>query len=235
MRGAIRLRRVERATIVRMSEFMDAIQAGDAARVAALLDADATLLTTAENGTTPVLFAIYHGKADIARILVERGAPVSFAEACALGDEARVREMLVDDPSVLHVRSADGFPPMPMAIFFGHGALARWLIEQGADVNAAAQNAQRVTPAHAAAAARDVETMRMLLERGADPNARQQLDYTPLHGAASRGDVEMATLLLAHGAARDATSSDGMTAAGVARKYKQDAFAEWIESQDASA
>jgi ankyrin repeat protein len=212
-----------------MSDFSGAIQAGDAARVAQLLDENPALLRTAENDVTPLLLAIYHGKRDIAQLLVERGAPVSFGEACALGDEHRVKELLAADPSLLRSRTADGFPGHSMAIFFGHGPLARWLIEQGADVNAAAENAQRVTPLHAAAAVRDRETLRLLLERGADPNVKQQLDYTPLHGAASRGDVEMAELLLANGAQRDARASDGMTPAEVARKYGQDAFAEWME------
>ncbi|HEX6099175.1 MAG TPA: ankyrin repeat domain-containing protein [Thermoanaerobaculia bacterium] len=212
-----------------MSEFTDAIKAGDAARVAALLDADASLLTAHENNTTPLLLAIYHGKSVIARLLLDRGAPVSFPEACALGDEARVQELLAADPSALNMRTADGFPPMPMAIFFGHGALARWLIDRGADVNAPAANPQRVAPVHAAAATCDRETMRILLERGADPNARQQMDYTPLHGAASRGDIEMAQLLLTHGADREARASDGMTAGDVARKYGKVEFAEWFE------
>lgn len=213
-----------------MSEFTDAIKAGDVERVKALIDADPARLRETENDVTPLLLAIYHGKTDVARMLVERGAPVSFGEACALGDEARVAEMLANDPRALDGRTADGFPPMAMAVFFGHGALARRLIERGADVNAAAGNAQRVAAAHAAAARCDHETMRLLLERGADPNARQQLDYTPLHGAASRGDVEMAKLLLAHGAHRDAKGSDGMTAADVARKYGKHEFAEWLES-----
>ena len=210
-----------------MSEWTDAIKAGDAARVSALLDADPALLTSAENDTSPLLLAIYHGKPGIAQLLVDRGAPVSFAEACALGDETNAHERF--SPDVLDERTPDGFPPLGLAIFFGHGALARWLIEHGADVNAAAANPQRVTPAHAAAATCDRETMRMLLERGADPNARQQMDYTPLHGAASRGDIEMAKLLLEHGADRDAKSGDGMTAADVARKYGKGEFAEWFE------
>ena len=213
-----------------MSELTDAIKAGDAARVNALVDEDASVLTALENGVTPLLLAIYHGKVDLARLMVERGAPVSFGEACALGDEVRVKEMLGADPRLLHSRTSDGFPSAGVAIFFGHGALARWLIEQGADVNAPAENAMGVAPVHAAAAACDRETMRMLLERGADANARQQMDYTALHAAASRGDIEMAKLLLAHGAQRDAKASDGMTPADVARKYGKAEFAEWLES-----
>lgn len=211
-----------------MSELTEAIQAGDTARVSALIDADPAVLRAAENGPTPLLLAIYHGKPEIARLLLDRGAPVSFAEACALGDQTRAKQLLADD--VLNARTADGFPPVGLAIFFGHGALARWLIEQGADVNAAAENPQRVTPAHAAAATCARETMRMLLERGADPNARQQMDYTPLHGAASRGDVEMAKLLLEYGADREAKASDGMTVGDVARKYGKGEFAEWFEN-----
>lgn len=211
-----------------MSEFTDAIKAGDAARAGALLDADPSLLETSETGVTPILLAVYHGKRDVAQLLAARAKSLTFGEAIALGDAERTKEMLANDASLLHSRTADGFPPAGFAIFFGHGELARWLIEQGADVNAAAANAMRVAPVHAAAAACDRETMRMLLERGADPNARQQMHYTPLHGAASRGDIEMAKLLLAHGADRDAKASDGMTPADVARKYAHPEFAEWI-------
>lgn len=209
---------------------MEAIRGGDAERVGALLDGDASLLRTDENGITPLLMAVYHGKPAIARLLLARGAPVSCAEACALGDRQQAEQVLASSPDAVLSRSADGFPPLGLAIFFGHGELARWLIEQGADVNAAAQNTARVAPVHAAAAVCDRQTMRVLLERGADPNARQQLDYTPLHGAASRGDLEMARLLLEHGAQREALGSDGLTPASIARKYGKPEFADWIES-----
>lgn len=213
-----------------MSEFTEAIKQGNADRVAELADGDPSLLRATENGVTPILFAIYNGKADIAQLLVEHGAPVSFAEAVALGDEARVDAMLADDPDVLSTRSTDGFTVVGLAIFFRHPELARHLIERGADIHAAAENAMRVAPVHAAAGVCDRETMAVLLARGADPNARQQMDVTPLHGAASRGDVEMAKLLLSHGAERDARASDGMTPAAVARKYGKVEFAEWLDS-----
>lgn len=211
-----------------MSELTDAIKAGDVAKVAALVEENPALLQSSENGVTPILLAIYHGKRDVAQWLVERGAPVSFAEACALGDRARVVSMLDADPSVLHERSADGFPPLGLAIFFGHSPLARLLIERGANVNEPAANAQKVAPLHAAAAVQDAATLELLLARGADPNAKQQLDYTPLHGAASRGNIELAKLLLRYGADREARGTDGLSVADVARKYGHPEFAEWL-------
>lgn len=214
-----------------VSELTEAIKAGDAARVASLIDADPSIADAAENNVTPILLACYHGKPEIARLLADRGARVSFGEAIAMGDADRAKSMLAADPELLHSRTPDGYPAAGLAIFFRHPELARWLIEQGADVNAAAENTNNVAPVHAAAAVCDHATMRLLLERGADVNARQQLDYTALHGAASRGDIEMATLLLAHGAIRDAKGTDGMTPAGIARKYGKPAFAEWLEGE----
>ena len=217
------------ATIARMSELNDAIRAGDLDRVTALVESDPALARASENGVPPVLLALYHGQQDIARLLASR-TELSFGEAAAMGDLGRVQELLDTNPSLLDQRTPDGFPPLGLAIFFGRPDVARFLIERGADVNAAAANAQRVAPLHAAAAVQDRATLQLLLERGADPNARQQADYTPLHGAASRGDVEAAKLLLAHGAVRDARASDGLTPADVARKYGQPGFAEWIDA-----
>ncbi|MFL6246912.1 MAG: ankyrin repeat domain-containing protein [Thermoanaerobaculia bacterium] len=211
-----------------MSEFIDAIQQGDVARVSALIESDPALLQSQDGPVTPLLLAIYHGKNDVARLLVERGAPVAFAEACALGDLALVQRMLDADPNALHVRTADGHVPLGLAIFFRHPDVARLLIERGADVNVPSENAQRVAPVHAAAAACDRATMRLLLERGADANARQQMDFTPMHGAASRGDIEMAKLLLEFGAERNPKASDGQTPADAARNHGHEEFADWI-------
>jgi ankyrin repeat protein len=212
-----------------MSEFTEAITRGDTAKVTALLDANPALAASVENNVTPVLLAIYHGQRDLARLIASRHPALTFGEAVGLGDIDRVKAMLAADPSLLRSRTPDGFPAAGLAIFFGHGALARWLIEQGADVSEPADNPMKVAPVHAAAAACDRETMALLLARGADANARQQLDYTPLHGAAGRGDIEMAKLLLAHGADVNAKSSDGQTIADAARSHGHPEFAEWIE------
>jgi len=213
-----------------MSDLFDAIKSGDEKSVASLLDSDRSLLTASENGVSAILVAIYNMHPELAGLFIERGAALSFAEACALGDFERVRALLKSDPSLLHSRTPDGFPSFALAIFFRQPDVARYLIERGADVNAQAQNPMRVFPVHAAATTGDRQTMTMLLERGADPNAKQQMDFTALHGAASHGDIEMAKLLLAHGADPNAKTTDGKNAAEVAEKYGQPEFAGWIRT-----
>ncbi|HEX7706221.1 MAG TPA: ankyrin repeat domain-containing protein [Thermoanaerobaculia bacterium] len=214
-----------------MTALTDAIRNGDAEAIETLLDAEPELVSEMEGNVSPLLFALYHGKRELAHLLLDRGAPLSIGEACALGERERVEGLLTADPASLESRTPDGFPPLGLAVFFGQPEIARLLIERGADVSAAANNALRVAPVHAAAAACDRDTMRLLLARGADPNARQQLDYTPLHGAASRGDIEMAKLLIDAGADPAARGADGMSPPEVARKYDQTAFAEWFESR----
>ncbi|HEY6137259.1 MAG TPA: ankyrin repeat domain-containing protein [Thermoanaerobaculia bacterium] len=209
-------------------ELIHAIRNGDGARVAALLDADPSLLTARAGNVSAPLLAIYHQHPEIAQLFIERGAELTFAEACAAGDEARALALLDADPSLLERRSDDGFPPLGFAIFFRHPSLARTLVERGANVNAAAENAQRVAPVHAAAAVRDVETMRLLLDRGADPNARQQLGFTPLLEAANNGDLDMGKLLVARGADRHAKSDDGRDAAAIAAERGHGEFVAWL-------
>jgi uncharacterized protein len=208
-------------------ELFDAIRKGDAARVGALLDRDRNLLRAKSGDTSAILMAGYTGHPEIAQLFVQRGATLSFPEACALGDSSAMK-LLDRDPSLLNAFSEDGYPPVGLAIFFRHPELARQLIERGADVNAAAKNPQRVAPVHAAIAVHDRDTMRLLLERGADPNARQQEGFTPLHSAAAHGDVEMAKLLMEFGADPNARTDDGKSAIDVAEKYGQPAFAQWM-------
>ncbi len=215
---------------MKTEELIDAVKGNDAARVAALLDEDRSLLSAKEGPTSAILLALYHGHPAIAQLFVDHGASLTFAEACALGDRERVRQLLEKDPSLLLSYSDDGFPATGLAIFFRHPELARELIKRGADVNAQARNPQRVAPVHAAATVCDRETMKLLLERGADPNARQQMGFTPFHSAASRGDIEMAKLLVAHGADPHARTDDGKNALDIAEKYDQPAFAEWFRA-----
>lgn len=208
------------------NELFEAIRNGDADALAALLDDDPSLLNSRQNGVTPILFAVYNGRTELARLVVDRGATVTFGEACALGDTALALRMLEADPSLLDAYSEDGFPAVGLAVFFRHPDLSRALIERGADVNATARNAFRVAPVHAAAAMRDGATLQLLLDHGADVNARQQMGYTALHTAAQHGDEAMVGQLLAAGADPRAAGDDGKSPADLAAAHGHAAIAE---------
>jgi ankyrin repeat protein len=150
-----------------------------------------------------VLQAVYRGDRDEAERLA-RGRELDVFEASALGRTERVRELVDADPSLANAWADDGFQPLGLASFFGQPETARVLIERGADVNSASRNQMKVMPLHSAAAAQDpqvrYEIAELLLEAGADPNARQQDDYTPLMAADQHGDARLRELLVRHGA-----------------------------------
>lgn len=210
-----------------MYEFFEAVRNGDTHKALSMIEADASLLARKENGVSPVLLALYHGNADLARQLAERSQPLPLHEACAIGDVERVRALLRGDPNAVTTFSDDGYGVLGYGTFFGHPEVDRVVLEFDPDVNAAARNAQKVAPVHAAAAVCNHEMLKTLLERGADPNARQQMDYRPLHTAAARGDIEMAKLLLEHGANRDVRGTDGKSPRDIAADHKHAAFVEW--------
>ncbi len=209
-------------------ELFDAIRDSDAAAVARLLDADPALLGARQNDITPILFAAYNGHAELAQLFLDRGATLTFGEACALGRAELAAQMLDANPALLDSYSDDGFPAVGLAVFFRHPELARTLIERGANVNAAARNAFRVAPVHAAAAVRDASVMKLLIDHGADVNARQQMGYTALHTAAQHGDDVMLELLLASGADSRATGDDGKTPADLAAAQGHTAIVELL-------
>jgi ankyrin repeat protein len=213
-----------------MQELFDSIRANDPAAVERLLEANPSLVKARSGETSAILFAVYHGHPEIARLFVERGATLSFAEAIALGDAVRVKEMLARDATLANAYSDDGYPALGLAIFFRHPEIARHLAELGADVNAAARNAQKVAPLHAAAAVGDREMVRFLLERGANANARQQEGFAPIHTAGQHGDIEMAADLVKHGADPAAAADDGRTAADFAREKGKQDFVDWLAS-----
>ncbi len=197
----------------------DAIGAGAAEQVARILDENPRLARSRRpDGASAVLFAIYSGHPELVPVIERSGATLDFAEACAAGRADAVSAQIEEDPARVNSYSEDGYPALALSVFFGHEAIARYLLEMGAQVNAEARNPQRVTALHAAMARRNGRLVGELLAWGAAVNHQQAGGFTPLHEAAFHGDGELAEMLLAHGADRGLKNEQGQTAAEIARE-----------------
>jgi ankyrin repeat protein len=179
----------------------EAIEAGNTDEVRSILADDPSVAgSRSQTGVSALLWARYRNQHETVDALLAAGPVLDVFDAAALGVLDRLAELVDDDPAQANGWSPDGFTPVGLAAFFGQPAAVRFLINRGADVHAVARNPMLVQPLHAATAARDAESVRLILEAGADPDAQQQEGWTALMAARRHGDDEIIQLLLAHGA-----------------------------------
>ena len=201
----------------RVTALVAAVTGGEVDAVRALLREDPSLASARDGTGLPVLLlALFHQQREAADALLDAGPELGVLEAAAAGRADRLRELLDADPDAIRERTPEGFTTLGLAAFLGGAEAVRVLLEHGADADDDADNPFGVRPVHAASAAHDHETMRLLLEAGADPNLRQQGGFVPLHEAARSDDAEMARLLLDHGADPGLAADDGRDARGMA-------------------
>jgi uncharacterized protein len=208
-----------------IAELLGHIRRGNAAAAAEVLAANPDLANARDDkGDSPVLVATYHGKQDLVRLLLDRGARPTFFEACALGLDADVRRELRDNPSAVRQVAHDGWTPLHLAAFFGHRESAEALLDAGADVLVVSRNGEGNLAINAAAAAPRAErrpaVVRLLISRGSPVDGRgSPSGHTPLHEAAFNGDVARVRLLLENGADQRLRSGDGLTALEIAERH----------------
>lgn len=135
----------------------------------------------------------------------EKLLPKNFEEMLVEGDISELRAVF--DNCDLNAR---GGYAKQTALAFDKcpDALARWLVEQGADLSAT--DTWGNTPLHARSRSRQ-GGIDVLLELGADIGSDSASAGTPLHAAADSYRVENARLLLQRGGQVDALNREGLT------------------------
>jgi len=209
--------------------FFDAIKAGDLAKARAILKEDPKQANArGPEGVAAVVFALYHGRDDIADLILTHRPTLDLHAAATVGDLARVRELVERDSAAVHAYSSDGFPPLGLAAYMGHGDVVTYLISKRADVNQIGRNPAKFTALTGAVASGHRAVVKILLEAGADPNYWYAGGYTPVLEAAAHGDVRLLELLVAHGGDVTAETEQGKTAVALALEGKHPVAADWL-------
>jgi ankyrin repeat protein len=182
-----------------------AAQRADHAMVHLLLDAGADGDAIRGDGYRPIhcaltpqwLGAVSSKGGDVADLLLARGARYTVYIAVLRGDREFVRAALRDDRSLADAEDTCHHRPLSAAARRNDVTTTKLLLDHDADPNLPEEGAPRGLALWIAVTNRYREIARLLIERGADPNAEIDSGGTPMGQA--RGDVELAAMLRSHG------------------------------------
>jgi ankyrin repeat protein len=169
-----------------------------------LLDGGADLRARDLGGSTALSLAVRSADVEVVRFLVEKGLDPNALSP--LAQRAGFARYDLPTTDFVMSKSLTALPDMLITAATWQPAdrVARW-IELGANVNAGAAAAQYArTPLMNAVTseAEGADTVRLLLDRGADPNARMTEGETSLDWAIYKGDRAKIAALEQHGAVR---------------------------------
>jgi ankyrin repeat protein len=217
-----------------------AVENGRADVAALLLEAGADPNHPSDmyDGWTPMLLAAGRETPELVDLLRANGAHVDAWEAAALGDVARLSEIVERNPEVVRERRANQAPPLHFAATV---EVARFLVEHGADLEVLDKHG--ATAARTAAYGRrtrrpvarflmeasgeadpwlfaamdDVDALRAAAARGVDIlgarrdglNPASGFGETPLHTAAALANLPTVSFLIAEGVDVNISSGAG--------------------------
>lgn len=135
---------------------------------------------------------------------------LSAATSAEAKEIERISAMVKFSPDLLNAPGEpSGMTPLGAAAFNGHLAVARFLLDNKAEIDARDRNGY--TALHRAADAGHKTMVELLLDRGANVNPAPERDNQPLHLATRKGYRSIVEVLLARKAEINARGESGRT------------------------
>jgi hypothetical protein len=197
-------------------------------------------VATSKRGASPLYYAALCGFQDLVEYLIVKypqhvnasgGWYVRPLVAALVGKRFQTAELLRLSGADPNVRGFLGNTPLHFTASKGEVKMVQILLNWEADINI--RNDDGITPLHYASGFLDYDEVpnypqslanvaRLLLDRGADTDARDSRDSTPLHTMTIGGRIEAIRVLLERGANVDAEDKQGRTPFSLAEEHQLD-------------
>ena len=198
----------------------EAIESNDIDKVKLIIESGEDINVTDGRGRTPLYYAAWFGRKEIAEYLISKGADMTKG-ASWKGDNTPLHEaaeyghinivkLLLDKGVDPNIRNYPGQTPLMFAIDECYPEIVKLLIKYGANINAKEKNGRAplgrwwLVGRSSKSIESYRETLKVLMNSGLDVNAKCDEDngviVTPLLVACNIGDIEMVKMLVLAGA-----------------------------------
>ena len=189
--------------------------------VMTLLEQGADINYQDSDGKTPLSNAIINGNADIASLLLEKGADIDvlYEEKplvfCAIeNDNKELVELLIEKGANIECEHEKEYTPLFYATCNNKIDIVSLLLEKGANIEY--KGKYESTPLFVATCNGNLALVSLLLEKGANIECENEDRLTPLSAAAANGHIDIVSFLLEKGANIEHEGRNGMTPLGCA-------------------
>jgi ankyrin repeat protein len=186
-----------------LDDLFKAVKANDVREVRSYLDLGMDPNSTNQQGYSVLMEAAREGHTEMVLLLVDRKARLN--QRNAVGETALMLAAFkgnLDSVKLLHGRGGEltnpGWTALHYAAFQGQTAVAKYLLENQANVNARAPSG--ITPLMAGARNGHYDVVKLLLTQAADPSLKNDAGATALQWAAKGGNSDIVQLLKQAGA-----------------------------------
>jgi ankyrin repeat protein len=168
------------------AEMLEAAAKGNTARVQELLDQGVNVNMRGRDGNTPIMEAAYGNHLDTVKLLLDHGADLSAKKR----DGATPITLASDKEMVALFKNVTS---MVSAASAGNNSILETFLNQGTPINALSESGESAL--HAACWTGKTDTVKFLLEHGADPQIKKADGATPVTLASGQNHPDIVALL----------------------------------------